>query len=71
MQSKSIVTVVLALAGLYFLLVHRAPLPFNHEAIGLGTNHMAHSVFGVILLVGAGYIWWKDKGSKTKPEVRN
>ena len=53
--------IVLVLLGLYFLIVHTAPLPLNHEAIGLGTNHMVHRLFGVILLAGAGFLWWKNK----------
>lgn len=61
MNTQKFLIIVLVLLGLYFLIVHRAPLPLNHEAIGLGTNHMAHSLFGIILLTGAGYLWWKAK----------
>ena len=63
MQTRTIATVVLVLLGLYFLVWHTAPLPLNHEAIGLGINHMAHRVFGIILLVAAGYLW-KFKGTQ-------
>lgn len=66
MQSKSIAIGVLVLAGLYFLIVHTAPLPLNHEEIGLGTNHVAHSIFGIVLLVGAGFIQRKNKNTKNQ-----
>ena len=49
--------VVLVVAGLYLLLVHSPPLPLNHEDIGLGKTHLAHSVFGVVALVGAVVLW--------------
>lgn len=61
---KQRIIIVLILAGFYFLIDHRAPLPLNHEAIGLGTNHIAHSVFGIILLIVAGYLWWRNKGNR-------
>ncbi len=64
MVLKQITVIILALAGLYFLLDHRSPLPLNHEAIGLGTNHIAHSVFGIILFIAAGYLWRRNKGNK-------
>ena len=63
MKTRTIAIVVLVLLGLYFLVWHTAPLPLNHEAIGLGTNHMTHRVFGIILLVAAGYVW-KFKGTQ-------
>lgn len=50
---KQCIVIVLILAGFYFLIDHRAPMPLNHETIGLGTNHIAHSVFGIILLIAA------------------
>lgn len=53
--------IVLVLLGLYFLVVHTEPWPLNHEAIGLGTNHMAHRLIGVVLLAGSGFLWWKTK----------
>lgn len=64
---KQIAIIILTLAGLYFLIDHTQPLPLNHEVIGLGTNHLAHSLFGIILLVVAGYLWWRGKGS-AQPE---
>lgn len=45
--------VVLVIAGLYFLLWHADPFPGNHEAIGLGMDHLVHSVFGIVILIGA------------------
>lgn len=45
--------VVLAIAGLYFVLWHVDPLPGNHEAIGLGMDHLVHTVVGIVLLIGA------------------
>lgn len=53
-----ILAVVLLLAGLYLMFVHTPPLPLNHEAVGLGTTHDAHTMFGVILLVAAAVVFW-------------
>lgn len=61
---KNVVIVVLIIAGVYFLLDHADPLPLNHEAIGFGYNHMMHSLFGFILIVVAGFVWWKDRKRK-------
>ncbi len=61
---KHFTIIILIIAGLYFLLDHRYPLPLNHEAIGLGVNHLAHSLFGIVLLVVAGFVWWKDRKEK-------
>lgn len=61
---KQLIIIVLILVGFYFLIDHRAPLPLNHEAIGLGTNHIVHSVFGIILFIAAAYLWWRNKGNK-------
>jgi len=58
---KQLIVIVLVLAGLYFIFDHRDPLPLNHEAIGLGVNHMAHGLFGIVLLVVAGFVWWRDR----------
>lgn len=49
--------VVLVIAGLYLLLDHAPPFPLNHEDIGLGDMHLAHSVFGVVALIGAVVLW--------------
>ena len=61
---KQIVVIVLIIAGLYFLLDHTDPIPLNHEAIGLGANHMAHSLFGIVLFVIAGFVLWKGRKKK-------
>lgn len=58
---KQVILIVLILVGVYFLFDHTDPLPLNHEAIGLGANHMAHSLFGVVLFVAAGFVWWKGR----------
>ena len=54
---------MLVIAGIYLLLVHSPPLPLNHEDIGLGKTHLAHSVFGVVALIGAVVLW--RRSSKT------
>jgi hypothetical protein len=59
-----IVAIVLIIAGLYLLLDHAPPFPLNHEDIGLGKTHLAHSVFGVIALIGAVVLW--RRSSRTK-----
>ncbi|HKZ98162.1 MAG TPA: hypothetical protein VI915_04025 [Thermoplasmata archaeon] len=56
-----IVTVVLVAAGLYFLVFHMDPLPANHEAIGLGTFHLAHDVIGIVLFATAVLIVWRAR----------
>ncbi|MEK6839170.1 MAG: hypothetical protein AABY08_05475, partial [Candidatus Thermoplasmatota archaeon] len=48
-----IVFIVLVALGLYFLVWHSDPLPANHETVGLGDQHIVHSVFGIVLLAGA------------------
>mgnify|MGYP001580912369 CR=1 FL=1 len=63
-SSKLVLVAVLIVAGLYFVIDHTPPLPLNHEAVGLGTNHMMHNVFGVVLFVIAGLIWWRGKKKK-------
>ncbi len=55
---------ILFIAALYFIIEHRPPLPLSHEAVGLGTNHLAHSIFGVLLLAGAGVTWYISRGKK-------
>ena len=52
-----VVAVILIVAGLYLLLDHSPPFPLNHEDIGLGKMHLAHSVFGVVALIGAVVVW--------------
>jgi hypothetical protein len=63
-----VVTVVLVVAGLYFVLFHTDPLPANHEAVGLGTFHIAHDVIGVVLFAAAGFIVWR--GRKAAPATQ-
>jgi hypothetical protein len=53
--------IVLVVAGLYLLLVHSPPLPFNHEDIGLGKTHLAHSAFGAVALIGAFVLWRRSR----------
>ena len=53
-----ILSIVLVLAGLYMVFVHAPPLPLNHEAVGLGTMHDTHTMFGVILLIAAAVVFW-------------
>jgi hypothetical protein len=53
-----ILSVILVLAGLYLAVVHMPPLPLNHEEIGLGTMHQAHTIIGVVLIVAAAVVFW-------------
>ena len=63
-SSKLVLVAVLIVAGLYFVIDHTPPLPLNHEAVGLGTNHMMHSAFGLVLLAVAGFVWWRGRKKK-------
>ena len=54
--------VIFVILGGYLLLVHADPWPANHEAIGLGKLHLVHSAIGLVLLVGAGYLWYSGRG---------
>ena len=54
--------VLLAIVGIYLLVFHADSLPANHEAIGLGKLHIVHDVFGIVLLIGAGWIVWRARG---------
>lgn len=65
MQSKAI-TIILGLLGVYFLIFHSDPFPFNHDAIGLPPVHDVHRIFGVILLGAAIYLGWKSMKTKTQ-----
>ncbi|QQG39390.1 MAG: hypothetical protein HYS81_03310 [Candidatus Aenigmatarchaeota archaeon] len=56
---KLAVFVVLVVAGLYLALDHTPPFPLNHESIGLGAYHIVHAAAGVLLLIGASYLWYK------------
>jgi len=64
-----ILLLVLAIAGLYFLIWHKDPLPGNHEAIGLGELHVLHDVIGIALLAAAGFLWYRvlRKSSASRP----
>lgn len=66
MQGKSIAIVVLGLVGIYFLIFHTDPLPFNHDSIGLPPFHIVHAIFGIILLGAAVYLWRKSKNTKSQ-----
>ncbi len=59
MQGKQIGVIALVIIGVYFLIFHTAPLPLNHEAIGLPPYHVIHAVFGLVLLAVVGYVWKK------------
>lgn len=52
---------VLVVAGVYMLVFHSPPLPWNHEEIGLGTFHLAHDAIGIVLLASAGFVWWRSR----------
>jgi hypothetical protein len=52
---------VLAIAGLYFLIFHKDPLPLNHEAVGLGTLHLVHDMIGGVLVGLAVFLLWRSK----------
>lgn len=61
---KLLVVFVLVVFGLYWLVGHTSPLPFNHEQFGL-YQHNIHRILGVVLLVVAGLVGWKWKAKKT------
>lgn len=60
-----IAIIILVIAGLYLVIWHGPPLPGNHEAVGLGEFHVAHTVVGVILLAAAGYLWYSGRRKAT------
>ena len=66
MLGKSILNVILALVGIYFLIFHTEPLPFSHDAIGLPPFHVVHAIFGIILLSVAAFMWHKSKKANTQ-----
>ncbi len=59
---KTLVSIVLLLLGVYWLLDHHAPLPLNHDSLGLH-NHTIHEIIGVVLLgIGIFFSWrWNRK----------
>ncbi len=58
------------IAGAYFLIFHRDPLPLNHELVGLGMLHTLHDVIGIVLLGLAGFIWWRSRRSSKPARIR-
>jgi len=60
----------LVIAGAYFLIFHQDPLPLNHEFVGLGMLHTLHDVIGIVLLVFAGFIWWRSRRSSRAARMR-
>ena len=63
-STRLILIVVLVIAGLYFAIDHAPPMPLNHEAVGLGANHIMHTAVGVALIAIAGGVWWTGKNKK-------
>ncbi len=59
--SRLALIIVLVIAGLYFLIDHKDPLPLNHESLGLGMVHLAHAVFGIVLVAGAVVLWRRSR----------
>lgn len=65
---RTLLFLVLLIIGVYFLIFHTDPLPLNHEAVGLGEVHVVHDILGVILLAGAGVLWYTSKrGTAPRP----
>lgn len=60
MNKRIIAIIVLVSIGLYWLIDHTAPLPFNHERFGLYL-HNIHGIIGVAFLIAAWLVWWKRK----------
>ncbi len=58
---KYILFVILLLIGIYMLTDHYPPLPFNHEQMGLGANHMAHRGVGILFILASIFVFWKRK----------
>ena len=61
--------VILVIAGIYFLLFHRDPLPLNHEFVGLGNVHFVHDVIGIALIGIAGFLWWRSRRRVSTPST--
>ncbi|GEM_PF-1373760 len=59
MNKKSVGVFTLVILGMYFIFFHSSPFPFSHDAIGLPPFHTVHTIFGVVLLVGAVFVWKK------------
>ena len=59
-MKRLLLPIVLVLVGVYFLFVHSDPLPLNHDSLGLH-NHLIHSVIGVALLLGGGFMYLRSR----------
>lgn len=57
---KILTIILLIVIGLYWLVDHTYPLPFNHEQFGL-YNHSVHRAIGVAFFIIAGIVFWKWK----------
>jgi len=60
-----IAVVVLLVFGIYLAAFHQ-----SHADIGLGKDHIAHTVVGIVLLVAAGYVWWSGRGKAVVAPVQ-
>ncbi|MBI4258715.1 MAG: hypothetical protein HY619_07155 [Thaumarchaeota archaeon] len=60
--------VILIIGGLY-LLLDRTSSPINHEAIGLGDQHDAHLVVGIVLILVAVYVYRSGRKKPTQVAV--
>lgn len=61
---RATAVVLLIAVGLYLLIDHKPPMPFNHEDMGLGKIHLAHNILGVVALVGAAFIVWRARRAR-------
>jgi hypothetical protein len=61
---RATAVVLLIVVGLYLLIDHKPPMPFNHEDMGLGEVHLAHNILGVVALAGAAFIVWRSRRSR-------
>lgn len=61
---KNAIVVLLILLGIYWLVDHTDPLPFNHEQLGL-FNHAIHRILGIVLIIAAGLVAWKWNTKKS------
>lgn len=59
MNTKTVGIFVLVVLGVYFMFFHTYPFPLNHELIGLPPFHTVHTIFGIVLIAAAAYIWKK------------